>query len=97
MNTSLEYLVQEGKTTLVPFHHTFVDAKYFVSDLKFYKGLRYPTEENSSQPLYRTYTTETKYLDSFTVLVSTSCVNPCKNGIFFFGQVLRILSLSLSL
>lgn len=73
---------QEGKTTLASFHHTLVDAKYFVSDLK---DLRYPTEGNSSQQFFRKYTTEIQYLESFTVLVFfTSCVNPCKNRIFFF-------------
>lgn len=69
-------------TTLASFHHTLVDAKYFVSDLR---DLRYPTEGNSSQPFFRKYTTEIQYLESFTVLVFfTLCVNPCKNRIFFF-------------
>ena len=35
---------KKGKITLAPFHCTLVDAKYFVSDLKFGKELRYLAE-----------------------------------------------------
>lgn len=48
---------QEGKATLATSHHFFVDAKYFVSDLKFCKDLRYPAEWISCKPFYGKDTT----------------------------------------